>query len=156
MTTIYLSAQNDVISIIEDSKNKKFEDKISQNITTEAEKIALVKKIKPLILIARDKSHKKVGGLTAYRYYGSLQIDVLWVEPEYRKKGIGKALLKRAEQIAINENINMITLSTMEWWNSVDFYKAQGFVVEFTRDGFYKNYKQIHLKKMIIHENEKH
>ena len=75
--------------------------------------------------------------------------DILWIKKEYRKQGIGSSLIKKAESIALGKNIKMISVSTMGFWNNLDFYKKQGFSVEFIKKGFEKNLLQYHMVKQI-------
>jgi len=56
-----------------------------------------------------------------------LYLEDLYVLPEYRGKGHGKALLKKLASIAVERGCGR-----MEWWcldwnqSSIDFYKALG------------------------------
>lgn len=153
ISTSYGMLKKPKTKIIIDSENTEFRDYIQQEITAEAEEITSIKQIKPLILRAINADGINVGGISGYIFYGSLVIDVLWIDKKYRKNGIGKQLLKFAEDIAIKENLLIITISTMEWWDVVNFYKKNGYKIEFIRTGFAKNKKQIHLIKRL--QNEK-
>lgn len=57
-----------------------------------------------------------------------LEINTLYVQPEFHKKGIGKALLQRAEQKTLNLNVPLLWLTA---WsgnvNAIDFYKHCGY-----------------------------
>lgn len=56
-----------------------------------------------------------------------IYLEDLYVMPEYRKKGYGKALLERLAQIAVERGCGRL-----EWWvldwnkDSIDFYKSLG------------------------------
>jgi GNAT superfamily N-acetyltransferase len=147
--TIAFFSHSEEINIEDDSSNEKCGKYFEHSITTEANKKFGLKKIKQIILKAVNKKGIILGGLIAYDFYGTLQIDVLWIEENHRSKGIGKLLLEKAEQIAKEKSLNQINVSTMECWNAVNFYKKFGFKVEFIRDGFDNKLKQYFLTKKI-------
>lgn len=123
---------------------------LENKITTEANNKTGLKKVCEFAIKAHDEEGNIVGGLSGYEFYGSIVIDVLWVEPAYRKLKIGSSLMEKLEEIAKERKVKFITVSTMEWWECVDFYENHGFELEFVRDGFEMGYKQYHLKKHLI------
>ncbi|MBP9752190.1 MAG: GNAT family N-acetyltransferase [Proteobacteria bacterium] len=130
-------------------ENDSYDEKLAESITSEANQKFGLNKIRSITLCATNHDNKKIGGIVAYEYYGTLQIEILWIETEYRKKGIGKALMKKAESIANNLKLKKINISTMECWDSLSFYKKLGYKVEFVRTGFDKDLKQYFLSKRI-------
>jgi len=66
-----------------------------------------------------------------------LFIDELFVSPQHQKKGLGKQLIKYAEQYAEENNLQTITLMThkfmpaMNLYQNIDFIHAQPFVILF-------------------------
>jgi len=52
------------------------------------------------------------GGMGMEQYGEILWIDSLWVEPLFRKQGIGKALLQRAFLFATQNNLKEVQLNT--------------------------------------------
>ena len=130
-------------------ENDSYDTQLADSITSEAHEKFGLNKIKPITICATNNDGKKIGGIVAYEYYGTLQIEILWVEKEYRKKGIGKALIKKIESIAHDLKLKKINLSTMECWNSLNFYKKLGYKIEFIRKGFDQNLKQYFLTKRI-------
>ena len=152
-------------SINDVSYNSKFYNILLESIGSEAAEDFKTQKVAPLLLKATNSKNEVIGGLAAYFFYGSLLIDILWIKKEYRKRGIGSSLMKKAESIAIDKKLKMISVSTMGFWNNLDFYKKQGFQVEFIKKGFEKNLLQYHLVKQITdkktdrkskHENYKY
>ncbi len=76
-------------------------------------------------LAALDKSGKIVGallGLTDFAYW--LYVTDLGVDREYTRKGIGRALMKTAHEIAGGEKDIAVYLIANE--NAVPFYKSLG------------------------------
>ena len=58
---------------------------------------------------------------------GGLYLEDLFVLPEYRGKGCGKALLKRLAQIAVERNYGRIEWRCLNWNSpSIDFYRSLG------------------------------
>ncbi|MBW8308656.1 MAG: GNAT family N-acetyltransferase [Candidatus Paracaedibacteraceae bacterium] len=126
------------------------EEHLALKITEEASLKTGLKKVCSFGIEVKDENNKLIGGLSGYEFYGSLVIDVLWIDPLYRKKTIGSLLLKKVDALAKQRNIKFISVSTMEWWDCVHFYEKHGFKLEFIRDGFDNGYKQYHLKKTLL------
>ena len=82
----------------------------------------------PLNIILKDNSRNIVGGLSASTYWNWLDIDHLYIPEDFRKKGIGKSLLKIAEIIAVKRGCTRCFLSTFEFQARV-FYEKLGYHV---------------------------
>ena len=58
---------------------------------------------------------------------GGIYLEDLYVKPEYRGKGYGKALLKRLAQIAVERECGRLEWSCLNWNKpSIDFYLSLG------------------------------
>lgn len=58
---------------------------------------------------------------------GGLYVEDLFVYPEYRGKGYGKALLKKMAEIAIDRECGRLEWLCLKWnVNSIAFYKSMG------------------------------
>lgn len=56
-----------------------------------------------------------------------IYLEDLFVKPEYRGKGYGKALLKKLAQIAVEENCGRVEWSVLNWNKpAIDFYEKIG------------------------------
>ncbi|MCE2929252.1 MAG: GNAT family N-acetyltransferase [Candidatus Caenarcaniphilales bacterium] len=56
-----------------------------------------------------------------------LYLEDLFVKPEFRAKGIGKALIKELAKIAIEEDLGRIEWWVLDWNTpSIEFYKSLG------------------------------
>jgi GNAT superfamily N-acetyltransferase len=56
-----------------------------------------------------------------------IYIEDLFVKPEYRGKGLGKALLARIAAIAVKRNCGRLEWACLDWNEpSIKFYKSQG------------------------------
>lgn len=84
------------------------------------------------VLIAEE--NEKPVGFALYFYHFStfvgrpgIYLEDLFVEPEFRGKGYGKALLARLASIAKAENCGRLEWSVLDWNTpSIEFYKKLG------------------------------
>ncbi|HBY9712688.1 TPA: GNAT family N-acetyltransferase [Klebsiella aerogenes] len=93
-----------------------------------------------------EDDNEVVGFTQLYPLFCSLEMKRIWllydlfVKAEYRKKGIAKALIQRAEQLAVESNSAFIMLST-----GIDNLKAQSLYEKngFVRDNDFYVYNKI-------------
>lgn len=78
-----------------------------------------------LVLLARAES-RVVGGLFAGTQLSWLRVSIMAVDPEWRSRGIGGALLAEAERQAIALGCKYVYVDTMEY-QAPRFYHAHGF-----------------------------
>ena len=65
--------------------------------------------------------------LPGYIGRGGLYIEDVFVYPEYRGKGYGKALFKKMAQIALERDLGRLEWLCLKWnVNSIRFYKGMG------------------------------
>ena len=58
-----------------------------------------------------------------------IYLEDLYVKPEYRNKGYGKALLKKLAQVTVERGCGRLEWSCLNWNQpSIDFYKSKGAV----------------------------
>ena len=50
----------------------------------------------PIHIVEYDANGNVIGGILGGTYWGWLYIDILWVDENYRRKGIGASLLQEA------------------------------------------------------------
>ena len=82
---------------------------------------------RPLILLA-TADDRVVGGLFAETQLAWLRISIMSVDPEWRSKGIGAALLVEAERHAIARGCRHAYVDTMDY-QAPHFYQTHGFNV---------------------------
>jgi len=78
--------------------------------------------------------NNKIVGYAVYFYNYStwlgkngIHMEDLYVTPEYRKYGIGKALLKKIANIAVNEKCGRVEWSVLDWNTpAIEFYESLG------------------------------
>jgi GNAT superfamily N-acetyltransferase len=64
---------------------------------------------------------------STWRGHAGVHIEDLYVRPEYRGKGIGKALLTRVAAIAVEEGCSRLQWDVLEWNTpAIGFYKQMG------------------------------
>jgi GNAT superfamily N-acetyltransferase len=64
---------------------------------------------------------------STWQGHAGIYLEDLFVLPEYRGKGIGKALLNRVAAIAVEENCPRLEWSVLDWNQpSIDFYHQMG------------------------------
>ncbi|MBB5316816.1 GNAT family N-acetyltransferase [Tunturibacter empetritectus] len=68
---------------------------------------------------------------STWRGHAGIYLEDLYVSPEYRGKGIGKALLTRVAAIAVAEGCPRFEWSVLDWNQpSIDFYHSLGAVMK--------------------------
>lgn len=116
--------------IIGIAKYEKMEDEVIATEETLEEWI--FDKNKAEVLIA-EEDDKPIGFALFFHNFSTfvgragLYLEDLFVLPEYRGKGYGKALLKRLAQIAVERNCGRFEWVCLNWnAPSIAFYKAMG------------------------------
>jgi GNAT superfamily N-acetyltransferase len=79
-----------------------------------------------LVLSARDEDGALLAGLSADFHWNCLYLDVLWVDPKHRGKGLGTSLLSEAERIAKERSCDLVYLSTFQF-QAPEFYAKHGY-----------------------------
>jgi GNAT superfamily N-acetyltransferase len=69
------------------------------------------------------------GGLYGWLAWGWLVIDLAFVPPELRRRGVGARLLARFEALARAEGVRRARLNTASFQGALPFYLRQGFEV---------------------------
>ena len=83
---------------------------------------------KDLHLFARRPDGQIVGGLFGDVSWGWLHVSVLWVDDDYRRRGLGTALMDRAESEAISIGVQQAFLETTDF-QGLRFYEKRGYEV---------------------------
>jgi len=79
-------------------------------------------------LCLKDDKNVIIAGLNSAICWNWMDIEILWVDEEHRRKGLGRRLLFEAEQIAIKKNCTFIKLNTFSF-QAPEFYKKHGYEV---------------------------
>lgn len=80
-----------------------------------------------------DENNIIIAGCIAKMYcWNIVYVDILWVDEQYRKHGLGTKLLNEIEKIAIEEKCNLIHLDTFDF-QAKDFYIKQGYEIPISK-----------------------
>ncbi len=88
-----------------------------------------------LVVTVRDEAGRVVGGLVGDTFVGWLQVHALWVGDALRGQGVGRALLRAAEEEALRRGCTQVFLETLSF-QAPAFYEKLGYTVSSTLDGF--------------------
>ena len=79
------------------------------------------------IQIGIQEGEKLIAGLDAcMTAFKILYVSTVFVDPEYRRKGIGAQLMQEMEKRAAKMGVNTIRLDTFNWQGK-EFYEALGY-----------------------------
>ena len=99
-------------------------------------------------IVIKSDDGEIIGGIIGYTHWGKLEIDILWISDNHRGLGIGRQLIKEAEDFALAESCSGIVLYTMSF-QAEGFYKKLGFVECGRVGGYENNAEKIYLTKDI-------
>jgi GNAT superfamily N-acetyltransferase len=137
-----------VFSIIDSTETlPRIQRRVSNALAAESCQLRGVSGVQEKCFSVVDEHNAWVGSVTGYTLYGSLVIDMLWIEKGYRRVGHGRELVKKIEEWGQSQGAAFAKVSTMEWWESTPFYESMGYEVIFIDDGYDKETKQYTLKK---------
>ena len=79
------------------------------------------------VCLGMQKDGELIAGVNAYvTCFKILYIETLFVQEEYRRKGLGKQLITELERRAKKMGINLIRVDTFDWQGK-DFYLTMGY-----------------------------
>jgi ribosomal protein S18 acetylase RimI-like enzyme len=103
---------------------------------------------KPISIYLSDDNSVPTGALLGGILWNALFIQTLWVDEQYRRKGYGRQLLKRAIELAKENNCARLITTTTSF-NTPEFYKAMGFEIAGELNDFPQQYSYYLLHKKI-------
>ena len=102
-----------------------------------------------LNIVEYDNTGNIIAGILGGTYWGWMHIDILWVDENHRKQGLGSQLLKTAENEAIKRGCHSVHVDTMSW-QAPDFYKKHDYEIISQLDDIPNGNKKYHLIKKLI------
>src|SRR6476660_9852370 len=94
------------------------------------------------------ESEATIAGLLGHTLWNGFFISALWVAEAVRRKGIGRQLLARAEELAIQNGCDHIHLDTFDF-QARDFYEKNGFQIFGTIQDYPIGHKRYYLVKRL-------
>jgi GNAT superfamily N-acetyltransferase len=104
--------------------------------------------------IVRNSSGEAMGfALYFFAYYTwvgkSLYLDDIYVKKQYRKLGIGRALLKKVFEEAKQENCSRVRFQVLDWnTDAIEFYRKTGVTLD--REWINCDYDKSYIEKGMI------
>jgi ribosomal protein S18 acetylase RimI-like enzyme len=99
-------------------------------------------------IFAAGKSEPLVAGLLGLMHWNGCFISALWVAEAFRRKGIGRQLLARAEELAVQNDCDHVHLDTFDF-QARGFYEKYGFHVFGIIEDYPIGHKRYYLIKKI-------
>jgi ribosomal protein S18 acetylase RimI-like enzyme len=99
-------------------------------------------------IFLRDEQDNLAGGISAYIWGTTVEINFLWLSESLRGQGIGQHLMLQIEQAARERGAIQAVLSTFSF-QAPDFYKKLGYEKIATIDGLGDGHKKIYLHKTL-------
>ena len=93
----------------------------------------------PFALFIKDEAKNIIAGCNGSVIFGSIYTDQLWVDQDYRKRGLGKRLMDAVHEYGRKLNCTMATVNTMSFQGAKEFYEKLGYGIDFKREGYNKN-----------------
>ena len=79
-----------------------------------------------IVLTARGKSGRVVGGVILQSYWTETYVELLWLSERARRQGLGRELIEEAERRARRRGSRLMHLSTYSF-QAPGFYQKLGF-----------------------------
>lgn len=91
-------------------------------------------KFQPIAFLAQERGCF-VGAIVLESFWGNLHVKYLYVDENYRGKGIGASLIERTLKMGRESSCSFVFVETMSF-QALEFYQKMGFQLEFTRSGY--------------------
>lgn len=134
MMTIRFATENDCALILHFIRDLAEYEKMADQVVTSEELLRewIFEKQKAEVLFVCEEG-KELGFALFFHNFSTflgragIYLEDLFVLPEYRGKGYGKALLKKLAQIAVERGCGRLEWSCLDWNSpSIDFYRSLG------------------------------
>ena len=103
---------------------------------------------RPFAIFVRDADGRVLGGLDGELRWTWLYVAYLWLPETLRGRGLGSALLARAEAAAREYGATAAYLDTLEF-QALAFYERHGYRVYGVLEGFPPGSRRFHLEKHL-------
>jgi GNAT superfamily N-acetyltransferase len=89
-----------------------------------------------------------IGGLLGFTHWNHFFVSAVFVDQRFRREGIGRDLLKRAEAVALEQGCDTIYLDTFDY-QAPGFYEKLGFKVFGKLDDYPPGHQRFYLVKRL-------
>ena len=107
-----------------------------------------IAEVEPLHSLATGMDGKVYGGAIGRTWGECCELQLIWVDEEYRGNGIGKLLMDSFENEAVNRGCKLIYLSTFTFQGPL-FYEKRGYTEVLRIAGFSGGEEKIHMQKNV-------
>jgi GNAT superfamily N-acetyltransferase len=107
------------------------------------------RRIKNYALFAKDASGVVLGGLLGSTHWNHFFVSALFVHERFRKVGIGRELMQRAEAQALACKCDAIFLDTFDF-QARGFYEKLGFAVFGVLENYPPGHQRFYLVKQLV------
>ena len=99
-------------------------------------------------VVATGETGELIGGLRGACYWNTLHIELMWLSDEARGSGIGKQVIKQAEEFASEKGCGKALVETTSW-QARPFYEKNGYTLLATLEGRPKGHASPYLAKTL-------
>jgi GNAT superfamily N-acetyltransferase len=103
---------------------------------------------RPFAVLVRDPEGRVLGGLEGELRWTWLFVAHLWLPEALRGRGLGSALLERAESLARECGATGVYLDTLEF-QALEFYRHRGYSIYGVLEGFPPGSRRFYLQKRL-------
>jgi GNAT superfamily N-acetyltransferase len=103
---------------------------------------------RPFAIFVRDSQGRVLGGLDGELRWTWLFIAHFWLPEQLRGRGLGSALLARAELFALEHGGTAAYLDTLEF-QALSFYERRGYTIYGVLEGFPPGSRRFYLQKTL-------
>ncbi|ATY89745.1 GNAT family N-acetyltransferase [Pectobacterium atrosepticum] len=104
--------------------------------------------ISPLFLNFKDDENNIIAGLISRTWWGALEVQYLWVSEAYRKSGLGRKLMQKAENEALKRGYHQAYVDTFGF-QAKGFYEKLGYTEYGNLPGYAHKHTRHYLAKLI-------
>ncbi|MBV9877578.1 MAG: GNAT family N-acetyltransferase [Verrucomicrobia bacterium] len=103
---------------------------------------------KEFAIVVRSDSGEFIAGLLGFTHWNHFFVSSLYVDRQFRKEGIGRELMARAEALAVEQECDAIYLDTFDY-QAPGFYEKLGFKVFGTLEDYPRGHQRSYLAKRL-------
>jgi len=107
---------------------------------------------KEFVFSVHSQTGEFVGGLLGFTHWNHFFVSAVFVDQRFRREGIGRELLRRAEALALEQGCDVIYLDTFDY-QAPGFYEKLGFKVFGKLEDYPPGHQRFYLMKRIRNQS---